>query len=88
MLHLHIECHYISYGVQLPIVLSTFSGIQAESTFRKELEPAGITVENYTFKTEGDPLEHIQELFVSLNFHYGMIRAIAWYALGHSELMD
>lgn len=41
------------------------SGIQAESTFRSELEPAGITVESSTFKTGNDPFENIQELFVS-----------------------
>ena len=49
-------------------ILFTSSGIQAESTFHRELEPAGITVENYVFKTENDPLENIQELFVSCIF--------------------
>ena len=39
--------------------------IQAESTFRSELEPAGITVESRKFKTTDDPIKHIKDLFVS-----------------------
>ena len=47
-------------------ILSHFTDIlQAESTFRNELEPAGITVESRKFKTTDDPIKHIKDLFVS-----------------------
>ena len=39
--------------------------IQAESTFRSELEPAGITITSRTFKTTEDPIDAIKDLFVS-----------------------
>ena len=39
---------------------------QAESTFRNELEPAGITVVSRMFKTTEDPVEAIKDLFVGL----------------------
>ena len=39
--------------------------LQAESTFRSELEPAGITVVSRTFKTTEDPVEAVNDLFVS-----------------------
>ena len=39
--------------------------IQTESTFRSELEPAGVTVVSRTFKTTDDPVESIKDLFVS-----------------------
>ena len=38
--------------------------LQAESTFRSELEPAGITVVSRTFKTTEDPVDAIRDLFV------------------------
>ena len=39
--------------------------IQAESSFRSELESANISVESRTFQTTDDPVEHIKDLFVS-----------------------
>ena len=38
---------------------------QAEDSLRKEVEPAGIIVESRTFKTNEDPINAIQDLFVS-----------------------
>ena len=38
---------------------------QAESSFRSELEPAGINMESRIFKTTEDPVEAIKDLFVS-----------------------
>ncbi len=42
----------------------SFMNLQAESTFRSELEPAGITVVSRTFKTTEDPVDAIKDLFV------------------------
>ena len=38
---------------------------QAESSFRSELEPAGISVESRIFKTTEDPIKAIKDLLVS-----------------------
>ena len=45
--------------------------LQAESSFRSELEPAGISVESQIFKTTEDPIEAIKNLLVSrqINAH-------------------
>lgn len=40
--------------------------MQAESTFRKELEPAGIIVASSLFGTREDPIENIRDIFVSI----------------------
>ena len=38
---------------------------QAESRFRRELGSANITIQSRVFRTEDDPIETVDDLFVS-----------------------
>ena len=57
-----ILCHYTLLS-PAKLVFSLYT--KGESSFRKELEPANITVGSRVFQTEDDPVTSVNDLFVS-----------------------